>query len=192
MTTPHMIITLPAWVELCVAEFPARLPDSEARMRLVLELARQNIAFGGGPFAAAVFDSASGELIAPGVNMVLAAGSSVLHAEIVALMLAQQVVGTFDLGASGRPACELVSSCEPCAMCLGAIPWSGVQRLVCGAGDGDARALGFDEGEKPADWIGGLQRRGIAVERDVLRPTAIALLQAYQAAGGPIYNGRGR
>lgn len=191
MTVPHLTIALPAWVDLCIAEFPARLPDSAARMRLVLELARQNVAFGGGPFAAAVFDSASGELIAPGVNMVLAAGLSVLHAEIVALMLAQQVVGRFDLGAPGQPPRELVSSCEPCAMCLGAIPWSGVWALVCGARDADARALGFDEGEKPADWVGGLQRRGIAVARDILRPAAVALLQDYQAAAGPIYNGRG-
>ena len=135
--------------------------------------------------------TASGELIAPGVNMVLAAGLSVLHAEIVALMLAQQVVGRFDLGAPGQPPRELVSSCEPCAMCLGAIPWSGVRALVCGARDADARALGFDEGEKPADWVGGLQRRGIAVARDILRPAAVALLQDYQAAAGPIYNGRG-
>jgi len=73
-------------------------------------------------------------------------------------------------------------------MCFGAIPWSGVQRLVCGARDEDARAIGFDEGPKIIDWISALNDRGIAVMRDVLRPDAVAVLQDYVKAGGTIYN----
>jgi tRNA(Arg) A34 adenosine deaminase TadA len=192
VTVPHLTLTLPAWVEISLAEFPATLATPEERMRLVLELARQNVESGGGPFAAAVFTHPEGRLIAPGVNMVLAAGSSVLHAEIVAILLAQQATGSSHLGEAGQPACELVASCEPCAMCLGAIPWSGVRRLICGARDEDARAIGFDGGDKPAAWSAGLARRGIEVVPDVLRPAAVALLQGYGAAGGLIYNGCGR
>jgi tRNA(Arg) A34 adenosine deaminase TadA len=48
----------------------------------------------------------------------------------------------------------MVVSTEPCALCLGAIPWSGIRRLVCGARDEDARSIGFDEGEKVPYWIG--------------------------------------
>jgi tRNA(Arg) A34 adenosine deaminase TadA len=157
-------------------------------MEWVIGLAERNVAEGtGGPFAAAVFDFDTGGLIAPGVNRVVAARCSAAHAEIVALATAQARLGHHDLGAPGLPRCELVASTAPCAMCLGAIPWSGVRRLVCGAREEDARAIGFDEGDKPADWAGALQRRGIEVERDVCRPAAVALLQQYAAGGGVIY-----
>jgi tRNA(Arg) A34 adenosine deaminase TadA len=88
------------------------------------------------------------------------------------------------------PAHELVSSTEPCAMCLGAIPWSGVRGLVCGARDEDARAAGFDEGTKPANWAKALDERGIEVVRDVLRDEAREVLRSYVSGGGTIYNAR--
>ncbi len=73
-------------------------------------------------------------------------------------------------------------------MCFGAIPWSGVRRLVCGARDEDARAIGFDEGPKLSDWVTALKDRDITVLRDVLRDEATAVLQEYIASGGIIYN----
>ena len=73
-------------------------------------------------------------------------------------------------------------------MCFGAIPWSGVRRLVCGARDEDAREIGFDEGPKLADWTSALNDRGITVLRDILRDDAVAVLQDYISAGGVIYN----
>ena len=63
--------------------------------------------------------------------------------------------------------------------------------MICGARDEDARRIGFDEGDKPADWIGLLGRRGIEVIQDVFRSEATAVLEGYARAGGPIYNGRG-
>lgn len=166
------------------------LPRSEDRMRFVLELARENIAAGGGPFAAAVFEYASGRLVAAGVNRVVSSGYSCAHAEVVALTLAQRRLGHYDLGAAPFPPCELVSSAEPCLMCLGAVLWSGVRVLSFGARGEDVAAQGFDEGPKPADWVGELRRRGIEVHPDVLRDEACEVLRAYQAAGGPIYNAR--
>ena len=74
-------------------------------------------------------------------------------------------------------------------MCMGAIPWSGVSRIVVAARDEDVRAIGFDEGVKPTDWIGVYQRRGISVRRDVLREESIAVLRAYAERGGLLYNG---
>jgi tRNA(Arg) A34 adenosine deaminase TadA len=160
-------------------------------MGLAVELARENVLRRtGGPFGAAVFEVESGRLVAPGVNLVMGSGCCVFHAEIVAVMLAQRVVGGFDLGAPGLPQHELVASTEPCAMCLGATPWSGVRSLVCGARDEDARAVGFDEGFKPEGWEGRLEERGIAVARDVLRGEAAAVLQLYAEGGGEVYNGR--
>lgn len=74
-------------------------------------------------------------------------------------------------------------------MCMGAIPWSGVSRIFVAARDEDVRAIGFDEGVKPTDWIGVYQRRGISVRRDVLREESIAVLRAYTERGGLLYNG---
>jgi tRNA(Arg) A34 adenosine deaminase TadA len=186
----EILLPLPDWL----LHTPPTEPDSnagpEARMRYVLELVRANLEHGtGGPFAAAVFDLDSGRLLASGVNLVVPSCCSSAHAEIVALSRAQQTLGDFDLGAGGRR-CELVSSTEPCAMCLGAIPWSGISALVCGATDADARATGFDEGDKPDDWSAKLRRRGIAVTREVCRQDSAALLQRYADSGAPVYNPR--
>ncbi|MEJ2201271.1 MAG: nucleoside deaminase [Desulfuromonadaceae bacterium] len=187
---PSFVLRLPDWVAPFLARAPSTYPTLESRMELVVELARRNVAAGsGGPFGAAVFDLDAGRLLAPGVNLVLSAGCSVAHAEIVALTLAQQVLGCYQLGLDGGRY-ELVSSTEPCAMCLGAVPWSGVARLVCGARDEDARAIGFDEGDKPAHWVESLQQRGIEVIRDVCCAEAAQVLRDYRDRGGEIYNGR--
>jgi tRNA(Arg) A34 adenosine deaminase TadA len=137
-----------------------------------------------------VFDAQNHTLVAPGVNMVISQGCSIAHAEILALALAQRRLRSHDLGAPGVPACELITSAAPCAMCLGAIPWSGVRRVVCGAREEDVRAVGFDEGDKPAHWPRALERRGIAVVEDVRRSEAKAVLQEYVRGGGLVYNGR--
>jgi len=159
-------------------------------MALAIELARHNVKQGGGPFGAAVFDSESGTLLAPGVNIVVTTKWSGAHAEMVAIAIAQQVAQTHDLGSTDALRYELVTSCEPCSMCFGATPWSGVNRLVCGAAEEDAQAIGFDEGPKPADWVEALQQRGIAVKQHVQREQAKSVLQEYVKQGGFIYNGR--
>jgi tRNA(Arg) A34 adenosine deaminase TadA len=189
---PSLVIELPEWVGAVVAGAAAGLDTPEARMELAIALARENVARGGGPFGAVVVEMASGRIVAPGVNLVVPLGSSLAHAEMVALAVAERVSGCHDLGSEGLPAMELVTSTEPCAMCLGAIPWSGVRGLVCGAAAEDAEAVGFDEGSKPFDWIRELERRGIDVRRGVLREAAADVLRAYARSGGPIYNGRAR
>lgn len=157
------------------------------------DMARLNVKHRtGGPFAAGVFDSTTNRLVAPGVNLVIATQASIAHAEIVALTLAQQAIGHHDLGAEGLSTHELVTSTEPCAMCLGAIPWSGIRTLVCGARDEDARSLGFDEGAKPLDWVETLKTRGILVTQDIHRSEAAQVLQDYVNDGGIMYNGRRR
>jgi len=182
--------SLPDWVDTYAATCPPGL-DRERRMAFVIAAARRNVAEGtGGPFAAAVFASVSGELIALGVNLVARRRLSILHAEMVALTLAQERLGTFDLGGAGVPPCELVTSTEPCAMCYGAVHWSGVRRLVTGAFDTDARRIGFDEGPRTRRWREELEERGIKVVSGVLRAEAAAVLDAYAAAGGAIYNSR--
>jgi len=190
MKFPAYKIELPDWVNACIPPPETVFHTVENRMELAITLAANNIINNGGPFGAAVFEQYSGRLLAPGVNLVLQTNCSVVHAELVAIMLAQQKVANFDLGAEGLPDYELVSTTEPCAMCLGAIPWSGIKSLVCGARDEDARSIGFDEGDKPDNWPQKLQVRSISVKRDIMRGKAKAVLQQYVDAGGIIYNGR--
>lgn len=185
---PQVIIALPDWAEKFLAGRGVGPATDEGRMRLVLDLARENVRQGtGGPFAAAVFDG-TGRFVSAGLNLVTSLNCSVCHAEIVALVLAQKMLGRYDLSNGGQERCQLVAAAEPCAMCLGAIPWSGVGRLVCGARDSDVRTIGFDEGAKPPDWEAALRARGIDVTRDVLRSEARSVLEAYAAAGGPVYS----
>ncbi|MCL5279501.1 MAG: nucleoside deaminase [Planctomycetes bacterium] len=187
----EIVLTLPPWLRALALQERRVFQSAEFRMRFAIELARQNVEqHTGGPFGAAVFEADSGRLVSVGVNLVEASNCSMAHAEMIAIALAQQAVGYYDLGAAG--VYELATSTEPCAMCLGAIPWSGVRRVVCAAHGKDAAAIGFDEGAKPADWTGELQKRGIEVVRDVLGDEARAVLQQYAKSGGLIYNpGRG-
>jgi tRNA(Arg) A34 adenosine deaminase TadA len=186
--TQPLHITLPGWLDQTV-DWQRPYATIEERMRLAVAVARENVLRStGGPFGAAVFESDSGRLVSVGVNSVTRLNNSVLHAEVLALMLAQQRIGWFSLGAVGQPIHELVSSCEPCAMCLGATLWSGVRRLVCGASRSDALALNFEEGPVfPESWSY-LERRGIQIAREVMRAEAAAVLDLYRESGGAIYN----
>lgn len=158
-------------------------------MQLAIRIARINIAEGtGGPFGAAIFDLRTNALISIGMNLVVSSHCSMAHAEMMAISLAQQQQQHFDLGRSGQQY-ELATSCEPCAMCFGAMPWSGIRQLNCAARDADARAIGFDEGAKLPDWQEALTKRHIHVTTDLCRDDAVAVLQHYAATQGTIYNG---
>lgn len=187
MSYPDVHWQLPPWVARFVADWHGDFRAIERRAEFVIGLAGQNVRHGtGGPFAAAVFSTDAHRLLAPGVNLVLTATASSAHAEIIALSIAQRLAGSFDLAACGD--FELVTSTAPCAMCLGAIGWSGVRRLVCCARGEDAEAIGFDEGAKPVGWSKRLAERGVRVTHDVRREEAVAVLEEYASAGGTIYN----
>lgn len=186
MTFGPIEIALPDWVESALPGNDAIFSTDEERMRVAISLARGNVEHGtGGPFGAAIFDG-QGRFVAPGVNLVMLRNNCMLHAEAVAIMLAQRDVNNYDLSAGGARF-ELYSSIEPCAMCLGAVHWSGVKRLICGGRDEDARSIGFDEGPKPPEGILVLQRSGLQITRDLLRPEALAVLRRYVELGGVIY-----
>jgi tRNA(Arg) A34 adenosine deaminase TadA len=180
-------IALPAWCLELAAELPDHLPDPLDRMRLAIELSRRNVESGsGGPFGAVVARIDDGRLLALGVNRVEPAHCSSAHAEIVALSLAQARLGSWNLSEAGG--LELATSCEPCAMCLGAIPWSGVRRVLCAATKADAEQAGFDEGARDPDWAAALARRGIELDTGIERETARAVLLDYRDQGARIYN----
>ncbi|MDP1890888.1 MAG: nucleoside deaminase [Gemmatimonadaceae bacterium] len=190
-TPPHataVTIVLPSWAESAV-DWERRYERDEDKMHVAIALSRINVEQEtGGPFGAAVFAPDTGRLVGIGVNSVVRLNSSALHAEVVALMLAEQQVASFSLAAPGLPRHELVTSCEPCAMCLGATLWSGVKRLVCGATRSDATRLGFDEGPVFNASYEYLAHAGIEIAREVCRAEARGVLELYRSRSGPIYN----
>jgi len=185
-------LTLPEWLPEAAAAQPAHLPDVEDRMRWVIELARTNfVRDTGGPFAAGVFEEATGRLVSVGVNRVVPGRCSSAHAEVMALSLAQQTIQGHDLGGPGQPLHQIVINWAPCAMCCGAIVWSGVRSVViAGGGPEMERLTGFDEGPIHPTWADELRRRGISVRDGVLRDEALRAFEEFAASGRPVYNAR--
>jgi tRNA(Arg) A34 adenosine deaminase TadA len=162
----------------------------EARMRVAIAVAQANVdRTAGGPFGAAIFEQATGRLVSVGMNAVVRLNNCTLHAEMVAFMMAQQAVASYTLNSPRLPAHDLYTSCEPCAMCLGATLWSGVRRVVYGATREDASCLNFDEGPVFPESYRYLEERGLGITRGVLRTEARAVLDSYRAGRGEIYNG---
>lgn len=105
-------------------------------MRLALLEAEGALATGDVPIGAVVV-SPSGAVIAAGRNVREAAHDPTGHAEVVALRAAAAALGSWRLDG-----CTLVVTLEPCTMCAGAIVLARVERLVFGAFDPKAGAVG--------------------------------------------------
>lgn len=105
-------------------------------MRAALAEARAALATGDVPVGAVVLDQA-GEVLASGRNVREARHDPTGHAEVVALRAAADVLGRWRL-----EGCTLVVTLEPCTMCAGAAVLARVERLVFGAFDDKAGAVG--------------------------------------------------
>jgi guanine deaminase len=113
--------------------------DVEAEwLAQTIRLATENVANGGGPFGALV--ARGTEVVATGINRVTANLDPTAHAEVTAMRAACQELGTFSL-----EGCVLVSSCEPCPMCLSSALWARVDRVVYASDRDDAAKAGFDD-----------------------------------------------
>ncbi|MFG2330292.1 nucleoside deaminase [Streptomyces sp. NPDC048604] len=103
-----------------------------------IRLATQSVANGGGPFGALI--AKNGEVVAIGNNQVTSNLDPTAHAEVSAIRAACKQLNTFSL-----EGCVLVTSCEPCPMCLSSSLWARVDRIVFAADRDDAAVAGFDD-----------------------------------------------
>jgi tRNA(adenine34) deaminase len=110
--------------------------DDTAAMRLALDEARAAVEHGDVPIGAVVL-SPSREVLAVGRNRREADGDPTAHAEVLALRAAALAVGSWRL-----TDCSLVVTLEPCTMCAGAAVLARVARVVYGAVDPKAGAVG--------------------------------------------------
>lgn len=107
-------------------------------LREAVEIAISGIKKGGGPFGAVIVKD--NEIIAASNNRVVLSGDPTAHAEVLVIREAAKNLKTYDLGG-----CVLYSTCEPCPMCLGAIYWSGIGRVVYATDRNDAASAGFSD-----------------------------------------------
>jgi tRNA(Arg) A34 adenosine deaminase TadA len=189
---------LPPW---CTPDILQRLLRREVDwLAFAIALAERNVARGtGGPFGAIIVDDASGEALGVGVNRVESLNNPVLHAEVVAIASAAATLRAYAIGAV-IPRATLYTSSEPCVMCLGAVHWAGLHRVVYAAPVAAAERIGFDEGPNQRELRAGLAARGIRFVRAAGVRRVTRLLAHYVALGRDIYNadeegttsGRGR
>ncbi len=108
-------------------------------MAEAIRLAKEKMLQGeGGPFGAVI--TKGDKIIARGWNQVTSINDPTAHAEIVCIRKACLAQDDFDLTGF-----VLYTSCEPCPMCLAAIYWAGIDRVVYGADHNDAAAAGFND-----------------------------------------------
>jgi tRNA(Arg) A34 adenosine deaminase TadA len=101
-----------------------------------IEIASNSINDGGGPFGAVIVKD--NKIISEACNRVVLNNDPTAHAEILAIRQASLVLKSHELND-----CTLYTSCEPCPMCLGAIYWSGINKVVYSCDRADAEGAGF-------------------------------------------------
>lgn len=175
-------IDVPSWIDELVNARRGALSTPESRMNLAIALSQASVEHGGSPFGAVV--CAGDQVIAGGANLVLSSGFTLAHAEVVAILRAQQTLAS---GAQFPKPYTLYTSAEPCCQCFGAFVWAGFDALVCGATTSDVERIGFDEGPKPQAWDQVLESKGFSVIQELQRADAVKVLELYQERGGPLY-----
>ena len=138
---------------------------------------------GSGPFVAAIYDE-KGNLVVKVANSVVNETCSNNHAEVNAIKLAEQKLGTYDLAKENL---SLYVTAEPCMMCLGAIMWSGIKNVYYGVPSKRVEEItGFDEGFKP-DWFNEFKKRGITVYGNIEVKAGEKELHEYVKSNKTIY-----
>ena len=188
----HFKVELPTWLIEESSKLPETMPDLESQMEAVIRFSQLNFQRQtGGPFAAGIFEKETGKRVVIGVNRVVPGNNSTAHAEIVTIAMAQAILKTFDLGGPEMPDYRLVVNAQPCAMCCGSVPWSGVRSLAFAASGQQVESItGFDEGPVHPQWKQELEKRNIEVIEGVMADEACEVLRLFAASDSPLYNGR--
>lgn len=138
--------------------------NSEDRRFLerAIEKAEENITEGGGPFGAVIV--CHGKVLASAGNRVVSDHDPTAHAEVQAIRIAAATLQTHDLSD-----CVIYASCEPCPMCLGAIYWAGIRRIVYASDRYRAAAAGFDDERIYAELAQENSARSIIMDRGLVK-----------------------
>lgn len=140
-------------------------------LQIAIDKAVESVDNGGGPFGAAIV-SPDGELVCVGNNTVTKSSDPTAHAEVNAIRAACASVGTFSLKGY-----TIYSSCEPCPMCLGAIYWAGISRIVYGASAEDAAEVNFSDKFIYDELALAKNRRTLPIERTLEKEALLPFIK---------------
>jgi guanine deaminase len=150
--------------------------SDEHLLRLAIAKAQEGIASGQSPFGAIIVRGA--EVIAAAHNTVWRDSDPTAHAEINAIRQAAAKLKTINL--SGL---TMLTTCEPCPMCLAAIHWSKIDRVIFGATIADAQSAGFTELRVGAASLAQLGGSKLIVETGPCRDECSRLFEEWAATG---------
>ena len=129
----------------------------------------------GGAFGAVIVD-ARGEVLADGVNHVIAQNDPTWHGEMDAIRRACALLKKPKLDG-----CLLYTSAEPCPMCLATAYWAGLDGIIYGATYEDAKKYGnFDDAFILAEFAKPTGDRAIS-QQSLLRKEAVDVWKEYAA-----------
>jgi len=117
--------------------------DNETFLRRAFDVARRAYSHGNHPFGA-ILVSTEGKVLIEAENRFLPDRDMTAHAE---RLLATQASKQFDTDVLAGS--TLYTSAEPCAMCAGAIYWTGIGRVVFGLTERRLKSLTGDHAENP-------------------------------------------
>lgn len=145
-------------------------------MRRAIEVTRAGIAQGQSPFGSVI---AQGDrVVAATHNTVWLTTDPTAHAEVNCIRAAAQSLKTIAL-----TGCTLYTTTEPCPMCLSAIHWAKIEKVVFGATIADAAGAGFHELFIDAKDMVRLGRSPLIVESGLLQKECAGLFDEWKAAG---------
>src|SRR5262245_32488264 len=145
-------------------------------MRLAIKKTRDGIAAGQSPFGSLIVKG--DEVVAVTHNSVWQTTDPTAHAEVNCIRAAARALRTIFLHG-----CTLYSTTEPCPMCLSAIHWAKVDRVVFGATIADAAAAGFCELFVDAKGLAEMGKSPLRVESGLLREDCAALFNEWKQTG---------
>jgi tRNA(Arg) A34 adenosine deaminase TadA len=154
------------------------LMSDASMMKRAISLSSTAADNGGGPFGAVV--AMNGKILGEGVNGVVSSRDPTAHAEISAIRAACAAIGSHDLRGA-----TIFTSCEPCPMCLGAIWWARIDRIVFGNTRRDAAQIGFDDAAIYEEACRPIPDRKIPLER-LCAGEASEVFDAWYANSGRI------
>jgi tRNA(Arg) A34 adenosine deaminase TadA len=148
----------------------------EDYMRMAIQKTQEGIAAGQSPFGSVIVRA--GEVVAATHNTVWRDGDPTAHAEVNCIRRAAAVLKTIFLHG-----CTLYSTTEPCPMCLAAIHWAKIDRVVFGATIADAAKAGFCELCVDAQVLAKMGQSPLVVEGGLLQQECAALFDQWRKAG---------
>ncbi|SHJ65861.1 tRNA(Arg) A34 adenosine deaminase TadA [Tangfeifania diversioriginum] len=142
-------------------------------MQRAIELAEKGMNNGfGGPFGAVVVKD--GKIVGEGYNSVIHNNDPTAHAEVLAIREACKNLTSFELND-----CTIYTSCEPCPMCLGAIYWARISKVVYACTKEDAAQISFDDDDFYGEIAKDMKHRKIDFE-ELMRDKALPLFSKWK------------